>query len=85
MICVFPFQTSVGTIRRVRISVPLIECLIDGVRYFRPDDLPPASGEELRPVQRPRITVRAARPAIQPRTGNVVRLAVTAYNPVRRG
>jgi hypothetical protein len=39
-----------------------------GVRYFRPDDLPPASGEELRPLLRPRITV----------TGNVVRLAVTA-------
>jgi hypothetical protein len=58
MICVFPFQTSVGTIRRLRISVPLIECLIDGVRYFRPDDLPPASGEELRPILRPRITVR---------------------------
>jgi hypothetical protein len=34
------------------------------VRYFRPDDLPPPSGEELRPVLRPRITV--------------VRLAVTA-------
>jgi hypothetical protein len=58
MICVLPFQTSVGTIRRLRISVPLIEGLIDGVRYFRPDDLPPASGEELRPLLRPRITVR---------------------------
>jgi hypothetical protein len=47
------------------------------VRYFRPDDLPPASGEELRPLLRPKITVRPA--AIQPRrkTGNVVRLAVT--------
>jgi len=42
----------------------LTECLVDGVRYFRPDDLPPASGEELRPILRPRITV--------------VRLAVTA-------
>ena len=44
--------------------MPLTECLVDGVRYFRPDDLPPAGGEELRPVLRPRITV--------------VRLAVTA-------
>jgi hypothetical protein len=43
--------------------VPLIECLIDGVRYFRPDDLPPASAEELRPMLRgspspTKITVR---------------------------
>ena len=36
------------------------QCLIDGVRHFRPDDLPPASGEELRPILRPRITVRPA-------------------------
>jgi hypothetical protein len=42
----------------------LTDCLVDGVCYFRPDDLPPASGEELRPIPRPRITV--------------VRLAVTA-------
>jgi hypothetical protein len=35
----------------------LTECLVDGVRYFRPDDLPPPSGEELRPVLRSRITV----------------------------
>jgi hypothetical protein len=60
MICVFQFQTAVGTVRRLQISVPLIECLVDGVRYFRPDDLPPASGEELRPILRPRITVRPA-------------------------
>lgn len=24
--------------------MPLTECLVDGVRYFRPDDLPPAGG-----------------------------------------
>jgi hypothetical protein len=70
MICVFPFQTSVGTIRRLRISLPLVECLVDGVRYFRPDDLPPPSGEDLRPVLRPKITVvRRADPLKSPRRG----------------
>jgi hypothetical protein len=63
MICILPFQTCVGTVRRLRISVPLIECLVDGVRYFRPDDLPPPAGDELRPMLRPRITVRPAPPS----------------------
>jgi hypothetical protein len=40
----------------VRVSVPLIECLVDGVRYFRPDDLPAPVGEELRPMFTPKIT-----------------------------
>jgi hypothetical protein len=56
MICVFPVLTSNATIRRLRISVPLIECLVDGVRYFRPHDLPAPSGDELRSWVRPRLT-----------------------------
>jgi hypothetical protein len=41
----------------VRVSVPLVECLIDGVRYFRPDTLPPPAGDELRPLSRPRLSL----------------------------
>ena len=41
MVSIVPHQTTYGHIRRLRISVPLIECLIDDVRYFRPDTLPP--------------------------------------------
>lgn len=47
---------SASQVRQLRISLPLIECLVDGVRYFRPDDLPPPAGDELRPWLRPRIT-----------------------------
>ena len=35
--------------------MPLVPCLIDGVRYFKPEDLPASVGEELRPMMRPRI------------------------------
>ena len=56
MICVLPFLTSNATIRRLRISVPLVAPLLDGVRYFRPDDLPPPAGDDLRPLFRPRLT-----------------------------
>jgi hypothetical protein len=31
-----------------------VQCLIDGEKYFQPDDLPPPAGEELRPWRRPR-------------------------------
>jgi hypothetical protein len=47
---------SASQVRQLRISLPLIECLVDGVRYFRPDDLPAPTGDELRPWLRPRIT-----------------------------
>ena len=40
----------------VRISVPLVECLVDDVRYFRPDTLPPPAGDDLRLMSSPRIT-----------------------------
>jgi hypothetical protein len=56
MICVLPFLNSNAQVRRLRISVPLIECLLDNQKYFRPDELPPAAGEELRSLSRPRLT-----------------------------
>jgi hypothetical protein len=60
MASLVPHLTTACQIRHLRISVPLVECLVDGVRYFRPDDLPPASGEELRPLYRPRIAQATA-------------------------
>jgi hypothetical protein len=59
MICVLPYLNSNAQVRHLRISVPLVECLVDGVRYFRPDDLPPPAGEELRPLFRPRLACAA--------------------------
>lgn len=52
MVCVLPYLNSNAQVRRLRISVPLGECLIDGQKYFLPDDLPPAAGEELWPFSR---------------------------------
>ncbi|MBR0697573.1 hypothetical protein [Bradyrhizobium lablabi] len=62
MVIVLPYLTTANQVRHMRISMPLIECLVDGVRYWRPDDLPPVSGVELRPMLRPRIAQAKARP-----------------------
>ena len=42
-------------VRRVRISLPLVPCLIDDTRYFLPDDLPAPAGDELRSWSRPKV------------------------------
>ena len=55
MVLLVAIPSAASGVRRVRISVPLIDCLIDGVRYFRPDTLPPPAGDELRPMSRPKI------------------------------
>ena len=65
MICVLPHQTTAGTIRRLRISLPLIEPLLDGQKYFLPDALPAPAGEELRPMSRPRITKAPRAPSLR--------------------
>ena len=40
--------------RRVRISLPRIDCLVDNDRYWLPDTLPAARGEDMRSLYRPR-------------------------------
>jgi hypothetical protein len=55
---------SESGVRRRRISLALIPCLVDGQRYFLPGDLPPAAFEELRAMCRPKAgKVFATRPA----------------------
>ena len=49
MVRVYPFLTTACQVRHLRISVRLVACLLDGPKHFRPDDLPPPTGEELRP------------------------------------
>jgi hypothetical protein len=39
MVRVLPSLNSNAQVRRLRISVPLIEVLLDGEKYFRPGDL----------------------------------------------
>jgi hypothetical protein len=65
MVSLVTVPSAASGVRRVRISVPLIDCLIDGVRYFRPGDLPPPEGEELRPMSRPRITKAPRAPSLR--------------------
>jgi hypothetical protein len=55
MICLLMVPSGPSGVRQVRISVPRIDCLLDGQRYWLPDTLPPPAGEELRPLHRPRI------------------------------
>ena len=54
---------SESGIRHRRISVPMVEVLLDGKKYFREADLAPPAGEELRAMCRPKPgKVLAARP-----------------------
>ena len=50
-----PYLTSNATIRRLRISAPLVELLLDNQKYFLPDALPALAGDDLRPLLQPRI------------------------------
>jgi hypothetical protein len=51
MVSVLPHLTTNGRIRRVRVSVPLIEVLLDSQKYFRPDEpLPLPADDEFRPI-----------------------------------
>jgi hypothetical protein len=52
---IYPYLTSTGAVRHLRISLPLVECLIDNQRYFLPSDLAEPRGDELRPLYRPRL------------------------------
>jgi hypothetical protein len=62
----FPHLTTNCTIRQLRISLPLIGCLVDGRRYAMPDDLPPPSRDDLRPLYRPRVAQVSSPPAPRP-------------------
>ena len=84
MVFLFPFLTTNCQVRHLRITVPLVECLIDGVRYFRPDDLPPPSGDELRPVLRP-LLKSAHRDAALIQAGGDPRRATVDLAVERRG
>ena len=66
MVALVTIPSAASGVRRVRISVPLVECLVDNVRYWRPGDLPPPAGEELRPLSRPRITKAPQAPSCAP-------------------
>ena len=57
MICLLVVPSGPSGTRRVRISLPLVPGLVDGVRYHLPDTLPPPEGEDLRPQRRPRLDV----------------------------
>jgi hypothetical protein len=66
MILTMPFQTTAGTIRRLRISLPLVPDLVDGRKYFLPATLPAPVGEELRPIARPKIGAPVPKPKPRP-------------------
>ena len=64
MILLVVVPSESGT-KRVRISLPLVPSLIDNVRYWMPDTLPPPAGEEHRPMSRPRITKAPRAPSLR--------------------
>ena len=53
MVSIVPHLTSACSVRHVRVSLPLVACLIDNERYFLPSDLPALAGHDLRPLFRP--------------------------------
>jgi len=44
-----PYLNSNAQIRRLRISRPLIGCLVDGTRHMLPNTMPPPTSDDLRP------------------------------------
>jgi hypothetical protein len=61
MVIVIPTLATTALIRRVRISLPRIDCLVDDVKYHRAETLPPARGAELRALHSPHLA-RLPRP-----------------------
>jgi len=59
MIAIVPYVNATHHVRHLHISVPLVECLVDGVRYFRPDEAPPLPGQE--PAAKPKPPTRPER------------------------
>ena len=55
MIVLVSVPSAASDFRRLRISVPLVECLLDGRKYFLPDELPPLAGTDLRSIRAPRL------------------------------
>ena len=81
MVARVSIPSAASGVRRVRISVPRIDCLLDNVRYFLPQDLPPPAGEELRPMSRPRITKAPRAPSLR----SMVKLAVRCQSAEELG
>ncbi|MCK1518370.1 hypothetical protein IVB22_39040 [Bradyrhizobium sp. 190] len=54
-VMMLPVSSGPSGVPRVRISLPLVEPLLDNARYYLPDDLPPAAGQDLRGLSRPRV------------------------------
>jgi len=67
--------------KRVRISLPFVECLLDHQSYFLPGELPAPAGEELRPMSRPRITKAPRSPSLR----CMVKLAVQCQSAEELG
>ena len=80
MILLVVVPSESGT-KRVRISVPLVECLLDHQRYFLPGELPAPAGEELRAMSRPRITKAPRAPSLR----SMVKLAVRCQSAEELG
>ena len=55
MTVLHPHLTSAYKVRRLRITLPLVPQLLDGVRYYPPGDVPPLDGQDLRAFSRPKI------------------------------
>jgi hypothetical protein len=54
MVITVPTLSGYGLVLHVRVSVPLIPCLIDGAKYVKPEDLPPPPSRDLRRIRQGR-------------------------------
>ena len=83
MICVLPYLNSNAQVRHLRISVPLVPGLVDRRKYFLPGELPPAAGEDLRPLSRPRLTLAANQRIATPRSLRIAAMCAEAPSRLR--
>ena len=79
----YPFLTTALSGPAPAISVPLVARLLDGQKDFRPDDLPPLTGEELRPLLRPRLTLAADQRTATPRSPRMAAMCTAPPSTLR--
>jgi hypothetical protein len=62
---ILPIPNTTNGVRRVRISLPMAEPLLDNAKYFRDEDLPPLAGLDLRSPYRPRLNQTPRAPTLR--------------------
>jgi hypothetical protein len=78
MVTVVPQLSGYGSVLHAYVSVPLVPCLLDGVRYMMPEDVPAPESRDLR-------RIRQGKPPRAPSLRMLVRYALKCESAERLG